>query len=131
MSIDPTAVAIMAQDYTAAWNSKSAEAVASFYAADGEIVINRGDPWKGRSGIAEMAAGFYADVPDLSLVCDEIRCAGSHAVYVWTFTGHHSQTGKALKVHGWEEWDLGDDLKVRASRGWFDADEYARQAGNG
>ncbi len=58
-------------------------------------------------------------------------CAGSHAVYVWTQTGHHSQTGNPLKVHGWEEWDLGDDLKVKASRGWFDAEEYARQAGTG
>ncbi len=58
MTIDPKAVATMAQDYTAAWNSKSADAEASFYAADGEIVINRGEPWKSRSGIAEMAAGF-------------------------------------------------------------------------
>ncbi len=32
MPIDPEAVARMAQDYTAAWNSKSPEAVASFYA---------------------------------------------------------------------------------------------------
>ncbi|WP_343082131.1 hypothetical protein [Ostreiculturibacter nitratireducens] len=70
-------------------------------------------------------------MPGLSLVCDEIRCAGSHAVYIWTLTGHHSQTGNPLKVHGWEEWDLGDDLKVKASRGWFDAEEYARQAGTG
>ena len=38
--IDPDAVAKMAADYTAAWNSKSAEAVASFYAEDGEIIIN-------------------------------------------------------------------------------------------
>lgn len=42
--IDPKDVARMAADYTAAWNSKSPEAVASFYALDGEIVINRGDP---------------------------------------------------------------------------------------
>lgn len=49
MSIDPKAVAKMANDYTAAWNSKSAEAVASFYAEDGQIVINRGEPWLGRA----------------------------------------------------------------------------------
>jgi uncharacterized protein (TIGR02246 family) len=128
MTLDPHAVAKMAEDYTAAWNSKSADAVASFFAEDGGIIINRGEPWTGRRGVAEMAAGFYADVPDLSLTCDEIRCAGSHAVYVWTFTGHHSGTGNALTVHGWEEWDLTDDLKVKASRGWFDADDYARQS---
>ncbi|MEZ5877421.1 MAG: nuclear transport factor 2 family protein [Tepidamorphaceae bacterium] len=127
MTITPETVAKMAQDYTAAWNSKSAEAVASFYAEDGEIVINRGDPWDGRAKVAEMAAGFYADVPDLSLACDDIRLSGTHAVYVWTFTGHDANTGNPLNIKGWEEWDLNDDLKVKASRGWFDADDYARQ----
>ncbi len=127
MPIDPNAVARMAQDYTVAWNSGSAQAVASHYAENGQITINRGEPWKGRSRIAEMAAGFYADVPDLSLTCDVVRCAGSHVVYVWTFTGHDAKTGKPLKVRGWEEWELGDDLKVIASLGWYDADDYARQ----
>ena len=79
MGPDPKTVASLARDYTEAWNSKSADKVASFYAEDGEIVINRGEPWRGRARVAEMAAGFYADVPDLSLSCDEIRCAGSHA----------------------------------------------------
>lgn len=88
MALTAEAVAKMAQDYTAAWNSGSAEAVASFYAEDGEIVINRGDPWRGRSRVVEMAAGFFADVPDLTLTCDDIRLAGTHAVYVWSFPGH-------------------------------------------
>jgi uncharacterized protein (TIGR02246 family) len=117
----------MAQAYTAAWNSASAANVAAHFAEDGQIVINRGEPWRGHSGIAEMATGFFTDVPDLALACDEIRCAGSHAVYVWTFTGHDAKTGNPLKVHGWEEWELGDDLKIRSSRGWYDADDYARQ----
>ena len=127
MPIDPNAVAQMAQNYTAAWNSKSAEAVASHYAEDSQIVINRGEPWKGRPGIVRMASSFFADVPDLSLRCDAIRCAGSHVIYVWTFTGHDAKTGNPLTVRGWEEWELGDDLKVKASLGWFDADDYALQ----
>ena len=92
MSKKQELVAKIAHDYTVAWNSKSAEAVASFYAEDGQISINRGEPWVGRSRIAEMAAGFYADVPDLSLTCDDIRLSGSHAIYVWTFTGHDVNT---------------------------------------
>lgn len=127
--IDPKAVTEMAASYTAAWNSKSAEAVASFYAEDGEIVINRGEPWSGRSRVQDMAAGFYADVPDLTLTCDDLRLSGNHAIFVWSFTGHDAGTGNALHVRGWEEWELTDDLKVAASRGWFDADDYARQAG--
>ena len=117
----------IAADYTAAWNSGSAAAVAGFFAADGEIVINRGEPWSGRAKVEEMASGFFADVPDLSLTCDGIRLAGDHAVYVWTFTGHDAGTGNPLTVRGWEEWELAPDGKVQASRGWFDAEDYARQ----
>jgi hypothetical protein len=61
------------------------------------------------------------------LVCDKVCCAGDHVVYLWTFTGTHSGTKNPLRVVGWEEWDLDADLKVKASRGWFDADDYGRQ----
>lgn len=126
--IDPKEVQRISADYTAAWNSKSASAVASFYADNGEIIINRGAPWTGRSRVQDMASGFYADVPDLTLNCDDVRCSGNHVIYVWTFTGHDATTGKPLHIRGWEEWELNDDLKVVASRGWFDAEDYARQA---
>lgn len=98
--IDPKKVERMAADDRAAWNTKSADAVAS----------------------------FYADVPDLSLTCDDVRCSGHHVIYVWTFTGHDASTGNPLNIRGWEEWELNEDLKVVASRGWFDAEDYARQA---
>lgn len=124
MSID---IAAIAADYTAAWNSRSAEAVASFYAGTGGIVINRGTPWEGRAGVRAMAEGFFADVPDLNLTCDGLRVAGNHVAYLWTFTGHHAETRNPLRITGWEEWDLDEDGKVTASRGWFDADDYARQ----
>ncbi len=131
MTIDPDKVKDIAQAYTAAWNSGSPEAVAGFYAQDGQIVINRGNPWEGRSGVAQMAAGFFADVPDLALVCDQVRCADDHVVYLWTFTGTHSGTKNPLRIAGWEEWDFDADLKVKASRGWFDADDYTRQTSGG
>lgn len=120
-------IAAVAADYTAAWNSGLAEAVASFYAEDGGIVINRGAPWEGRDGVAAMAAGFFADVPDLTLACDGLRIAGDHVAYLWTFTGHHAETSNPLRITGWEEWDMDPECKVAASRGWFDAADYARQ----
>ena len=122
-----TDIAAIAVAYTAAWNSGSAEAVASFYAEGGGIVINRGTPWEGRAGIAAMAAGFFADVPDLSLTSDKQRIAGDHVAYLWTFIGHHAQTRNPLRITGWEEWDLDAEGKVTASRGWDDALDYARQ----
>jgi len=129
MTSDHERVRQVAAAYTAAWNSGSADAVAEFYAPDGRIVINRGQQWEGRAGVAEMAAGFFADVPDLNLVCDGLRIAGNHVVYLWTFTGTHAATGNALRVSGWEEWDLDADQRVTSSRGWFDPDDYARQTG--
>ena len=128
MTIDPARVAALAEAYTAAWNSGSPDAVASFFAADGQIVINRGKPWLGREGVAAMAAGFFADVPDLTLTCDEVRCAGDHVAYLWTFTGTHAGSKNPLRVVGWEEWDLDADLHVVTSCGWFDAADYERQA---
>ena len=129
MALDQERIAEMAAAYTAAWNSGNPEAVAAHYAENGVIVINRGDPWQGRARVAEMAAGFYADVPDLVLTCDAIRCAGDHVAYFWTFTGTHAGSGNPLSVSGWEEWDLDESYKVKASRGWFDGEDYARQAG--
>ena len=63
----------------------------------------------------------------VTLTCDDVRCAASHVIFVWTFTGHDATTGNPLKIRGWEEWEIGDDLKVIASRGWFDAQDYGRQ----
>jgi len=100
MALDQQQVRAMAVDYTAAWNSGSTEAVASFYAAEGRIVINRGKPWVGHKGIAKMAAGFFTEVPHLKLVCDQVHCAGDHVAYFWTFTGAHAATKNVLRVAG-------------------------------
>jgi uncharacterized protein (TIGR02246 family) len=127
VTIDHHRMKQVADGYTAAWNSGSADAVAGFFAPEGRIVINRGEPWEGRVGVAKMAAGFYADVPDLNLTCDGVRVAGDHVVYLWTFTGTHATTGNPVRVAGWEEWDIDRDYKVTSSRGWFDAEGYTRQ----
>lgn len=75
-----------------------AEAVASFYADAGEIVINGDGRWVGRDRVREMVAGFFANVPDMVLRCDGSRHAGAQAVFLWTFTGHDATSGKPLTV---------------------------------
>ena len=121
----------LAEAYTAAWNTGSSRAVAEFFAERGGIVINGGEAWTGRARVEEMAQGFFADVPDLSLVCDRVRSAGDHVVYLWTFTGTHAGTKNPLRIAGWEEWDIDRDGRIAASRGWFDAADYARQIAGG
>ena len=116
---------------TATWNSGSPEAVATFKAESGRYLINRGELWEGRDGVACMTEEFFADVPDFALVCDNVRIAGLHALYTLTFTGAHSRTGAALAVTGWEEWAFDAEGKITASRGWFDGAEYVRQVEGG
>ncbi len=125
--MDQTKAEDIAAAYTAAWNSRSPEAVASFFAEECHFIINRGEPWTGRSGVAEMAAGFFADVPDLVLVCDKVRAAGDHVVFLWTFAGTHSGTGNSLNISGWEEREFDSDNKVKFSLGWYDAELYQAQ----
>ena len=119
MTIDHDEMQQVADAYTAAWNSGSADAVSAFHVPAGGIVINRGQPWEGRAGVAAMAAGFYAAVPGLHLVCDGLRVADDHVVYLWTYTGTDAETGRPVRVSGWEEWDIDEDLKVTSSRGWY------------
>ncbi|WP_377187401.1 SgcJ/EcaC family oxidoreductase [Ruegeria meonggei] len=117
----------LARDYAIAWSSGDAELVASFYAPDGQITINRGEPTVGRAAVAEMARGYYADFPDLEVRCDMLRWAGPHAIFVWTREGHHAKTGNHVVTRGWEEWEMTEDHKVQSSLGWFDAEDYQRQ----
>lgn len=127
MALDPAKLKKLAMDYANAWSSKSPDAVASFFAKDGQIAINRGDVLKGHAAIAEMAAGFYSEFPDLVVLCDEVRVAGDHAVFAWTLEGHHVRTKNFVRVGGWEEWDIDGQLKIKSSLGWFDQAEYDRQ----
>jgi len=121
----------LAKMYTHAWNSKVPENVANCHASTSQIVINRGEASVGHDELTAMAAGFHADVPDLLLKCDGIRSAGNHVIYLWTFTGHHAESGNPLSVPGWEEWELNEDMEITSSLGWFDADEYQRQIDGG
>jgi uncharacterized protein (TIGR02246 family) len=117
----------MAQAYTAAWCSGDPAAVGSFYAEDGQIIINRGDAHAGRDAVIAMASGFCAEFPDLQLYLEAFRSTGTHAVFAWRLEGHHVETKNFVKVQGWEEWELNADNQVTSSLGWFDGADYDAQ----
>ncbi len=117
----------LADAHCAAWTARDANTVAARYAEVTTFGMNGGDPMTTRDEIAEMAAGFMAEFPDLRLVCDHVLVAERHMVYAWTFTGRHLETGNAVQFSGWEEWDLDDDLRVTKSLGWYDVADYERQ----
>jgi uncharacterized protein (TIGR02246 family) len=127
MSMSPARAKEMAENYMKAWCSHDPNAVASFYAEDGRIIINDGEPSSGRSEIAEMAQSFYNDFPNLVVKMDSIRSSGTHAVLMWTLDGTNSVTGNHVEVRGWEYWRYSVEGLVAESAGHFDAEDYQRQ----
>jgi len=134
MPVNPADVRNMAERYTAAWCSHVPESVASFYTEQGRITINHGQPATGRDEIAEVAKRFFAQFPDLVVGMDDVRCSANNAIYVWTLEGTNDGpggSGHRVRIAGWENWRLSDDVLVEESFGFFDADEYARQLAHG
>ena len=131
MAIDPNAIRKAADEYARAWSSGSPDGVAAHFASNGQIAINRGTPLEGRAAIAEMAKGFFAAFPGMSVSCDGVRIAGSHVLFSWTLDGRHAETKNRVRVGGWEEWELDGTGKIASSLGWFDAEEYERQIREG
>ena len=127
MALSRTAIQDLINRHIDAWCAKSPSGVAGSYTHDAVFSINHGDPMIGHGDIADMVKGFCDEFPDVVLRLDNTFIAGNHAVYVWTFSGHHHETGKYVEFQGWEEWDLTDDCKVKSSLGWYDADDYERQ----
>ncbi len=120
--------------YTAAWCSIDADAVASFFAEDGSIAVNGGEPAVGRTAIAELVQGFYDAFPDTVVIMDNVRGAGDNGVYLWTYEGTNTGpggTGHKVKFSGWESWTFSAEGLVAVSIGSFDSDEYERQLAEG
>ncbi len=134
MPISQSEAEEIGRKYTEAWCSHDPHSVASFYAADGRIVINDGDPSNGRSEVAEMAQGFFDGFPDLVVRMDSIRTSGTYCVYQWTLEGTNTGpggTGRRAEVSGWEYWRLDEDGLIAESKGHYDAEDYERQLAGG
>ena len=119
-----------AKAYAEAWCSHVPEAVGLFYAEDGRITVNSGEPHDGRGEVVEMVRGFMEAFPDLTVYMDDIRSSGTHAVFRWTLEGHNTGadgTGNHVIVSGWEYWRYTEDGLIAESFGHFDADDYERQ----
>ena len=131
MSLSPADIEKMALAYTDAWCSRSGEAVASFFTENAMSIINRGEPTIGRLAIAETMGAFFVEFPDLVLRMDTLRSGGNQAIYLWTLEGTNSDTGNFVKIPGWQNWLLSDDLLIIKADGGYDAAEYERQVREG
>jgi nuclear transport factor 2 (NTF2) superfamily protein len=114
--------------YTEAWCSHDPTRVAAQYGRGGTIAINGGEP----AGIGEVAEGFVAAFPDIEVFMDDLVLRDDGVVeYRWTFTGTSAETGKWVRIPGFEEWTIAPDGLIAESRGHFDQAEYDRQLREG
>ena len=51
--------------------------------------------------------------------------------YRWTFTGTSAESGKSVRVPGYEEWTIAPNGLIAQSRGYYDQAEYDRQLQHG
>jgi predicted ester cyclase len=108
--------------------------VAEHYAPEGRLTINDGPPSVGRDAITETANSFYVALPDMQVYMNDLVVNGERIEYHWTFTGTNTGpggTGNAVRVTGYEEWTISAEGLIAASRGHYDAAEYARQLAHG
>lgn len=119
-----------AERYTAAWCSQDPTRVAAFFAEDGSLSVNENAPAVGRAAITAVAQGFMTAFPDLQVSMDDLRVEGDRAIYHWTLTGTSTGpggTGRAVRISGYEVWQIGADGLIANSLGHFDAEDYRRQ----
>jgi uncharacterized protein (TIGR02246 family) len=119
----------LAARYTEAWCSGQPERVASFFAPNGSLKVNDGDPAVGREAITELARGFMTAFPNLLLVCDRVVEGGERIEYHWTLSGAYAETGAHVHISGVERWILSPEGLIADSLGSFDESDYARQLG--
>ncbi len=131
MSLDPEDIRELAEGYTQAWCSRSAQAVSACFTEDAASIINDGEPSVGRATIADAMGAFFADFPDLVLTMDDIRTGGNKAIFLWTLEGTNAETGKRVRIGGWQNWRVSDDLLIAHADGGYDAEEYERQVREG
>jgi nuclear transport factor 2 (NTF2) superfamily protein len=117
----------LARSYAAAWCSHDPARVAAHYGAGGTIAINGGEP----AEITDVAQAFIAAFPDIEVLMDDLVFSDDVVEFRWTFTGTSAETGKWVRISGFEEWRLGDDGLIAESQGHYDQAEYDRQLEHG
>jgi steroid delta-isomerase-like uncharacterized protein len=129
-NIDNNKLKDFATPYTAAWCSLNAASVASFFAENGSLKINKGDPSVGREAITKAVQGFMTAFPDMIVQMDSLSIEAENVIYHWTLIGTNTGpegTGKSVRISGYEEWTIDQDGLIAESKGHFDEAEYKRQ----
>ena len=128
--MDATELTEFATRYATAWSSQDPVAFGTFYAENGSLTVNDGEPSVGRDAVVETARAFMTGFPDMVVRLVELRPDGNRVVFHWHWTGTNTGpdgTGNAVDLRGYEEWTLGGDGLIVESLGHYDEAEYQRQ----
>jgi hypothetical protein len=131
MSADRTA---FAKRYAVAWCSGEPVLVAAFFAEEGSLSINGGEPAVGREAIAAVARDFMEAFPDLIVNFDGLEERDGRLLFHWSLTGTHTGpggTGNSVRISGHESWRLNAEGLIAESLGHYDEAEYRRQLEQG
>jgi predicted ester cyclase len=126
----PEEMVKFAEGYTDAWNSNDPDKMASFFAEDGQLIINEGTPAQGRTELSATAQSFMEAFPDMHLTLDSLVADNETYRYHWTFTGTNTGsggTGNSVVFSGFERWTMNEEGLIQYSIGTFDAEDYNRQ----
>jgi len=120
---------LFARNYAQVWGSNRPEFVAMFFAEDGLLQVNDGEPAVGRNAITNVAKGFMDTFPDMVVSMDSLITKSEKTRFYWTLTGTKNGTngtGNKVNINGFEEWIIIKGL-IQKSKGYFDEKEYKRQ----
>ena len=121
---------IFAIGYARAWCSQRPDFVAQYFAEDGVLKVNDGEPAVGRKAIADVAQSFMTTFPDMMVYLDSLSYEEEGVKFHWTLTGTDAGPegkGNKVKISGYELWQMNDDNRIENSLGYFSAEEYERQ----
>jgi steroid delta-isomerase-like uncharacterized protein len=120
--------------YAAAWSSQNPSELASFYAENGYLRINDGEPHVGREAVEQAAREFMTAFPDMTIRLVEVRQVDQQVEFHWHWTGTHTGpggSGNAVDLRGYEQWTLDESGLILESLGHMDDAEYQRQLSRG
>ena len=129
-SMDLNKLTTFAMRYATAWSNQYPTAFSLFYADNGSLAVNDGEPSVGRNEVEKKAREFMTAFPDMLVRLVEIRLENDHVVFHWHWTGTNTGpggTGNSVDLHGYEEWTINSDGLIQQSLGHYDDAEYQRQ----
>ena len=130
VAVDVTELTGFATRYATAWSSQDPAAFAGFYAENGSLTINDGEPSVGRDAVEQTAQEFMTAFPDMVVKLIDVRREGDRVNFYWHWTGTNTGpggTGNAVDLRGYESWTLHSDGLILESLGRLDDAEYQRQ----